>query len=76
MLEILYATGMKVSEVIGIKVSDINLKSRFISCGSRRSVIFPLGKLQKAIEDYLEIRQEAFNKNNLDYLFLNFQEIS
>ncbi len=73
MLEILYATGMKVSEIIGIKVSDINLKSRFISCGSRRERNIPFGKTcKKAIEAYLEIRQNAFNKNNLDYLFLNF----
>ena len=73
MLEILYATGMKVSEIIGIKVSDINLKSRFISCGSRRERNMPFGKTcKKAIEAYLEIRQDAFNKNNLDYLFLNF----
>lgn len=73
MLEILYATGMKVSEIIGIKVSDINLKSRFISCGSRRERNIPFGKTcKKAIEAYLEIRQDAFNKNNLDYLFLNF----
>ncbi len=73
MLEILYATGMKVSELTTIKVPDINLKARFISCGNIRERNIPFGKTaKKAIDNYLYIRQEQFNKNNNEYMFLNF----
>jgi integrase/recombinase XerD len=32
MLELMYATGMKVSELIHIKVSDVNLTGRYVTC--------------------------------------------
>jgi len=72
MLEILYATGVKVSEMIAIKVTDINLSARFLTCGEKRERIVPFGKsAQAALQDYLNIRSQAFDKNNIEYLFLN-----
>ncbi len=72
MLELLYATGIKVSELIALKVKDVNLSSRYITCGDRRERNVPFGKSAKtALASYLSIRDEGFNKKNNEYLFLN-----
>jgi len=56
MLEVLYATGIKVSELIGLTVDDVNLQLSFIRCGSddkeRFIPIYPIAV--KAISHYLE----------------------
>ena len=72
MLELLYATGIKVSELISLKVKDVNLSGRYITCGDRRERNVPFGKSAKAaLASYLDIRDEGFNKKNSEYLFLN-----
>lgn len=72
MLELLYATGIKASELINVRVSDINLGGKYITCGGKQERIIPFGSAaKKALKAYLDIRDTAFNKNNLDYLFLN-----
>jgi integrase/recombinase XerD len=72
MLELLYATGMKVSELIMLKLGDVNLTGRYITCGERRERSIPFGQTaKKALSEYLEIRKEGFDKKNKDYLFLN-----
>jgi integrase/recombinase XerD len=72
MLELLYATGIKVSELISLKVGDANLTGRYITCGDRRERNIPFGKSAKnALSAYLAIREEGFNKNQKEFLFLN-----
>lgn len=72
MLELLYATGIKVTELISLKVKDVNLSGRYITCGDKRERNIPFGKAAKAaLASYLKIRDEAFNKKNNEYLFLN-----
>ena len=45
MLELLYATGIKVSELIALNVSNVNLRRRMLICqGGRGARIIPLGK--------------------------------
>ncbi len=55
-LELFYATGMRVSEIVNLKLSDLNLDSGYLKCmgkGSKERVI-PLGKLAIAsIQSYL-----------------------
>ncbi len=56
MLELLYATGIRVTELITLKVSDVNMQMGFIICrdGSRERVI-PFGAAaRKAMTNYLE----------------------
>lgn len=56
MLEVLYATGIKVSELIGLDISDVNIGMSFIRCGDGSNVrlipIYPVAL--KAISSYLE----------------------
>lgn len=56
-LECLYATGMRVSEIAGITVKDVNLESAYVRCkgkGSKERIV-PLGKKAlQACRDYLE----------------------
>ncbi len=72
MLELLYATGMKVSELITIKIGDINLVGRYLVCGVKRERLVPFGKAAKsALQEYMKIREGAFVKKPTEMLFLN-----
>lgn len=73
MLEIMYATGIKVTELINLVVYDVNLKLSYIKCkgvkGKER--IIPFGSYAlKWVQEYLKIRP-ILNTDNLDYLYLN-----
>jgi len=56
MLELLYATGVRASEIAGLKVKDVNLNIGYLRClgkGNRERVV-PIGKVAiAAISDYL-----------------------
>lgn len=76
-LELMYATGIRVSELIDIKVQDINLRIGFLSCyspGSKPRII-PLGRPARAvIEEYIYDARAEFKKNNdTEILFLNYK---
>jgi len=61
-LETLYATGMRVSELTGIKDSDLNFDVGFIKCSGKGSKerIVPVGsKAAAAIKRYLETRKDG-----------------
>lgn len=73
-LELLYATGIKVSELITLKVGDVNLDKRFITCGERRERTIPFGKSAKnALVEYLKVRNifHDIDTDKNDILFLN-----
>ena len=55
MLELLYATGIKVSELIAVNISDIDLDIGYLKCiGDNDVRIIPLGKTAiKALKDYI-----------------------
>jgi len=55
MLELLYATGIKVSELISLNISDIDLDFGYIKCANETDIrIIPLGKTAiKAMKDYI-----------------------
>ncbi|MTK12299.1 MAG: site-specific tyrosine recombinase XerD [Clostridiaceae bacterium] len=77
MLEVMYATGMKVSEFLNLTIYDINLKLCYVKCkGSKEQErIIPIGSVAiKCLEDYLNIRAEL-NTYNLDLLFLNIKGV-
>lgn len=74
MLELMYATGMKVSEMTGIKVSDINIIGSYLTCGDKQERNIPFGAAARnALKSYMDIRSSLFNNSDTDneYLFLN-----
>lgn len=74
MIELMYATGLRVSEVSGLRISDLNMEVGFLKCkgkGSKERIV-PLGKVaQHFIERYVqEIRPKLLKDKNLPNLFL------
>ncbi|WP_066154035.1 site-specific tyrosine recombinase XerD [Halalkalibacter krulwichiae] len=75
MLETLYATGMRVSELIQLTVTDTHLTMGFVRCigkGNKERII-PLGsKATEALKRYLEqSRHKLMKQNRHDILFVN-----
>ena len=74
MLEILYATGIRVTELINIKISDINLNLEYLKCSNtNKQRIIPLGsKAIEALYTYLNQARNALLANGNDsFLFVN-----
>ena len=76
-LEVLYATGIRVSELIEANVEDINLRMGFITCAGENSTprIVPLGRpARAALENYIYDGRNALVKENKDEkaLFVNY----
>lgn len=77
LLELLYATGGRVTEIISLKVEDISKSADFTSLkltgkGGKQRVV-PIGKYaQDAINQYLELsRPNLLKSASVKYLFLN-----
>lgn len=74
MLELLYATGIRVSELLSLKLEDVNLPMEYIVCHEKsRDRIIPFGKNTKnALIHYLdESRDKLLHHSESDYLFVN-----
>jgi len=74
MLELLYAAGLRVSELVNLKMQNVNLESGFVRVlgkGSKERVV-PIGLLaQKRIEYYLSHSRQALLKNRVSpYIFV------
>jgi len=74
MLELLYATGIRVSELINLNVENLNLSAGFIRCtGKGKERIIPLYPAAvRALSNYLEqIRSRMVENPNETALFVN-----
>ena len=74
MLELLYATGIRVTELITLTLSDVNMQMNFILCRDRnKERIIPFGAAAKAaMERYLNgTREEMLENKKSDVLFAN-----
>ena len=74
MLELLYATGIRVSELISLEMSDVNIPAGFIRCrGKEKERIIPLyPKAIKALAEYVEfIRPQMIASPDEQTLFVN-----
>lgn len=76
MLELLYATGLKVTELIELKVSQVNVALQYMRIHDKdRERIIPFGEYAKqAVENYLENARPILVSSTEDesYLFLNY----
>jgi len=73
LLELMYATGMKVSEIINIKVYDINLELSFVKCIDNKHFerLIPIGRSAvEALKEYFSIRDRVACEG-VENLFVN-----
>ncbi len=75
-IETLYSCGLRVSELINLKLSDIHLQEGFIKItgkGNKTRIVPISGTALKYINFYIEKMRDhiAINNENKDYLFLN-----
>lgn len=75
MLELMYSSGLRVSELINLKLNDISLDEdvvRILGKGSKERIV-PIGDCAKeALNNYINIyRKDLFKNNRSDYLFLS-----
>jgi integrase/recombinase XerD len=75
MLELLYATGLRVSELVGLRIPDVNLERGFLVVmgkGSKERAV-PMGEIAiSAIQEYLAgARQALLNGRDSDMLFIS-----
>lgn len=74
LLEMLYATGTRVGELVNIKVADINQSNRTILIlgkGNKERYVNYGAYCEEALDNYLEDGYHRLNSKNSPYLFLN-----
>jgi len=75
MLELLYACGMRVSELIDLNVNDVNLKAGFVRClgkGSKERIIPVHDRAVHSVKEYIsEARPHLLRGKEEQALFLN-----
>jgi len=74
LLELLYATGMRASEIVSLNILDINFSVSFVRCfgkGSKERVV-PVGRAAlNAIKSYLENGRPKLPQKNSEALFID-----
>ena len=74
LLEMLYATGVRVGELVNIKVSDIDSGTRnilILGKGNKERYVIYGEYCEEILKLYLKDGRVLLNKKNSDYLFLN-----
>ena len=74
MLELLYATGMRVSELISLRLDDVNLMMSYILCRyTNKERVIPIENAAKvALEQYIKGARDSMCDNS-EYLFTNLK---
>ena len=75
LIELLYATGMRVSELVGLRPADVNLEASYLTCmgkGSKERIV-PIGdEAAKWVDRYVrESRPRLLAKRTSPRLFVN-----
>ncbi|MBP8251473.1 MAG: site-specific tyrosine recombinase XerD [Herpetosiphon sp.] len=75
MLELLYATGMRVSELVALNVNDIDMTAHHVRCigkGNKERLLPIAGTAVTALEEYLDMGRGQIGRNSDEKaLFLN-----
>jgi len=77
MLELMYATGIRASELIALEIDDVNVRMGFVTCNGEnmKARIIPIGRIgRKAMEEYLYgVRDEILKMHPEERtLFVNY----
>ena len=73
-IELLYATGLRVSELVNIKIKDIDINDKTIKVlgkGSKERIVIYNNHTKDALLKYLNDGYKEFNKKKSDFLILN-----
>ena len=73
-LEVLYGCGLRVYEVVGLKISNVYFKEGFVRIvgkGNKERLVPIGGMALEAVSDYLAVRPEPSGTASEDILFLN-----
>ena len=73
-LVVLYGCGLRVSEVVGLKISNVYFKEGFVRIvgkGNKERLVPIGGMALEAVSDYLAVRPEPSDTASEDILFLN-----
>lgn len=73
-IELLYASGIRVSELVNIKIKDIDRSGKSIKIlgkGSKERIVLYNNHTKTAMDIYLNNGYHTFNKKNNEYLILN-----
>ena len=74
MLELMYGTGLRITELLDLKLTDFDLENCVIRCygkGSKERIV-PIGEYtMDSLVNYLEIRNQFLKRKTCEYLFLN-----
>lgn len=74
LLELLYSTGIRVSEVISITIYDIDFtknKIKILGKGNKERLVLFGDKCKYLLQKYFQDSRNLLNKKNLNYLFLS-----
>lgn len=74
MLELMYGTGLRISELLDLKLTDFDLENCVVRCSGKGSKerIVPIGEYtMESLNNYLEVRNLLLKNKTCEYLYLN-----
>jgi len=75
-LEMLYATGARASELVSLKADDVSLEAGYVRCfgkGSKERILPIVGRMQALLREYLEAARPVIARRRNDpHLFLSY----
>ncbi len=75
-LELLFASGLRVSELVGLKISDVDMATRELRVrgkGQKERIALFGGRAYQALSEYLTRVRPLWNTGQTDSVFLNQQ---
>lgn len=80
MIELMYATGLRVSELVGLPENAINYNKKLVTLigkGSKERIVPIAGRVIAALQEYLPLREEFIKKNSSsNWLFPSLTAVS